>query len=211
MTLQLRPLAEAGVIAVLRAPSAKAAIGTAEALLDGGITAIEITYSTPDAPQAIRELRARRPEALVGAGTILTAQDALDAADADARFLVSPGSTPGVVAAMLDTGRLTLAGALTPTEVIVALELGVHAVKLFPGSLGGPGYLRALRGPFPDVPIVPTGGVSTGNLADWFGAGALAVGAGGELCPSSAIAGAAWADITDRARAFSAALKEARS
>jgi 2-dehydro-3-deoxyphosphogluconate aldolase/(4S)-4-hydroxy-2-oxoglutarate aldolase len=210
MTLQLQPLAEAGVIAVLRAPSAQAAVGAAEALLDGGVTAIEITYSTPDAPRAIRELRDRRPETLVGAGTVCTPAQARDAADAGARFLVSPGSTPRIVAAMLDTGLPTLAGALTPTEVMAAVELGVHAIKLFPGSHGGPGYLRALRGPFPDLPVVPTGGVSAGNLTDWFGAGVLAVGAGGELCPSSAIERADWAEITDRARAFSAALKEAR-
>jgi 2-dehydro-3-deoxyphosphogluconate aldolase/(4S)-4-hydroxy-2-oxoglutarate aldolase len=199
-------MARAGVIAVLRAPSADAAVGAAEALLAGGITGIEITYSTPDAARAIARQRDRQPGALVGAGTIRTPGQAEEAAEAGAQFVVSPGSTPHLVAAMLATGRPTLAGALTPTEIMAAVDAGVHAVKLFPGSLGGPAYLRALRGPFPDVPIVPTGGVSAGNLADWFASGALAVGAGGELCPGPAIAAGGYAEITERARTFHGAL-----
>lgn len=207
MIPELQPMAAARVIAVLRAPSAETAISAAEALLDGGITGIEITYSTPDAPTAIAQLRSRHPEAVIGAGTVRTEKEAAAAAEAGAQFLVSPGSTPAVVSAMLATGLPTLAGALSPTEIMSAVDAGVHAVKLFPGSLGGPGYLRTLRGPFPDIPIVPTGGVSADNVAEWLAAGALAVGAGGELCPAQAIAEAAWRDITARARAFAAALK----
>ena len=208
VTPELQPLARAGVIAVLRAPSADAAVGAAEALLAGGITGIEITYSTPDAARAIARLRDRHPSALVGAGTIRTPGQAGEAARAGAQFVVSPGSPPDLVAAMLATGLPTLAGALTPTEIMAAVDAGVHAVKLFPGSFGGPAYLRALRGPFPDVPIVPTGGVSAGNLADWFASGALAVGAGGELCPGPAIAAGGHAEITERARTFRAALAD---
>lgn len=205
---RLRHLADAGVIAVLRAPTPQAAIGAAEALLDGGVTAIEITYSTPDAPQAIAELHRRRPGTLAGAGTIRTPREADEAAAAGADFLVSPGSTPRVIEAMLGTGLPALAGALTPTEVMAAVDRGIDGIKVFPGSLGGPGLLRALREPFPDVPFVPTGGVSRGNVADWRRAGALAVGAGGQLCPAAAIAEGRWQEITDSAKAFRAAWED---
>ncbi|MFD4653714.1 bifunctional 4-hydroxy-2-oxoglutarate aldolase/2-dehydro-3-deoxy-phosphogluconate aldolase [Streptomyces sp. NPDC058441] len=206
----LSALRWAGVVAVLRAPSPDSALAAVDALVAGGVTGIEITYSTPDAPGVIAQVRERHPQALVGAGTVLSADQAKAAADAGAAFLVSPGSTPGLVEAMLDTGLTVLSGALTPTEVMAASALGVHAVKLFPASLGGPGFLRALRGPFPDVPLVPTGGVNAGNLRDWFAAGALAVGAGGELCSSADIAAGRWQALTERAQAFAAALAEAR-
>jgi 2-dehydro-3-deoxyphosphogluconate aldolase/(4S)-4-hydroxy-2-oxoglutarate aldolase len=111
---------------------------------------------------------------------------------------------------MVDTGLPTMTGALTPSEVMTALDLGVSAMKIFPGSLAGPGYLKALRGPFPDVPLMPTGGVSVDNLADWLAAGALAVGAGSELCSAADMAGGDWATITAKAERFSAALAAAR-
>lgn len=206
----LAGLRRAGVVAVLRAPSPDGALAAVAALVDGGVTGIEITYSTPDAPAVIAEVRARHPEALVGAGTVLTPAQAAAAADAGSAFLVSPGTAPELAAAMLDTGLPVLSGALTPSEVMAATALGVHAVKVFPASLGGPGYLRALRGPFPDVPLVPTGGVSAGNLGEWFAAGAVAVGAGGELCSSAHIAAGRWESLTVRARAFTAALAEVR-
>ncbi|MFE2088583.1 bifunctional 4-hydroxy-2-oxoglutarate aldolase/2-dehydro-3-deoxy-phosphogluconate aldolase [Streptomyces sp. NPDC059460] len=206
----LAALRQAGLVAVLRAPSADSALAAVDALVAGGVTGIEITYSTPDAPGVIAQVRSRHPEALVGAGTVLSSDQAEAAADAGAAFLVSPGTAPELTEAMLDTGLLVLSGAMTPSEVMTASALGVHAVKLFPASLGGPGFLRALRGPFPDVPLVPTGGVSTDNLSDWFAAGALAVGAGSELCSSADIAAGRWAALTERAQAFTAALAKAR-
>ncbi|GLZ12707.1 2-dehydro-3-deoxy-phosphogluconate aldolase [Actinomadura sp. NBRC 104425] len=209
--MSLDDLRATGVIAVLRAPTPDSALQCVSALVEGGITGIEITFSTPDAAAVIDKARRAHPEALVGAGTVRTAEQARAAADAGARFLVSPGTDDGLARAMLDTGLTTLLGALTPSELMHAAALGAHAVKIFPASLGGPGYLRALRGPFPDVPLVPTGGVAAGNVADWLAAGASAVGAGGELAPSSAIASGDLAEITARARAFAAALREARS
>ncbi|WP_309066187.1 bifunctional 4-hydroxy-2-oxoglutarate aldolase/2-dehydro-3-deoxy-phosphogluconate aldolase [Microbacterium sp.] len=201
----------AGVLAVLRAPSPEQALDAAEAIIRGGITGIEVTYSTPDAPAVIRELIARHGDsACIGAGTVTTAAEAIDAADAGAEFLVSPGTLPGLTGAMLDTGRVTMTGALTPTEVMTALELGVDVVKLFPASLGGPSYLRALRAPFPDAPLMPTGGVKPDNLADWFGAGAVAVGAGGDLANSASIAAGDWADLEQRSARFAAALASVR-
>ncbi|MEW2009046.1 MULTISPECIES: bifunctional 4-hydroxy-2-oxoglutarate aldolase/2-dehydro-3-deoxy-phosphogluconate aldolase [Microbacterium] len=201
-----------GILAVLRAPSPELALEASEAIIRGGVSGIEVTFSTPDAPAVIRELIARHGDAAyIGAGTVTTAEQATQAADAGAAFLVSPGTLPDLTRAMLDTGRVVMTGAMTPTEVMGALELGVDVVKIFPASLGGPSYLGALRGPFPDAPLMPTGGVKPDNLADWFAAGAVAVGAGGDLANGTAIANADWADIEERAARFAAALAATRS
>ena len=206
MTDRLSRARTTGVLAVLRAPSPESALEAAEAIIAGGITGIEVTYSTPDAPAVIRELiRRHGDDAYIGAGTVTTAAQATAAADAGAAFLVSPGTLPDLTRAMLDTGRVVMTGALTPTEVMTALALNVDVVKIFPASLGGPSYLGALRGPFPDAPLMPTGGVSPDNLADWFAAGAVAVGAGGDLANGAAIAASDWADLTGRAARFRAA------
>ncbi len=201
----LTRLEDAVVVAVLRAPSAAAAVRTVDALVGGGIEAVEITYSTPDVATVLREVRARHPGLLLGAGTVTRPAQAEESAAAGAEFLVSPGTLPDVTRAMLATGAVVLSGALSPTEVMTAVDLGAHVVKLFPAGLGGPALLKALRGPFPDVPFCPTGGVDAGNLADWVAAGAVAVGAGGELCPAAAIADGRWDVITDAARRFRAA------
>lgn len=172
----------------------------------GGVTAIEITYSTPDPALAIAEITRRHGDRVyVGAGTIVRPEQAREVADAGARFLVSPGSTPEIAEAMLATGLVTMLGALTPTEIMVATALGADVVKLFPASLGGPAFMRALRGPFPDVPIMPTGGVNAANLREWFEAGVVAVGAGGELVSNSLILAGDWSAIEASARAFTAA------
>ncbi|WP_249521081.1 bifunctional 4-hydroxy-2-oxoglutarate aldolase/2-dehydro-3-deoxy-phosphogluconate aldolase [Microbacterium sp. ER1] len=201
-----------GILAVLRAPSPELALEASEAIIRGGVSGIEVTFSTPDAPAVIRELIARHGDAAyIGAGTVTTAEQATQAADAGAAFLVSPGTLPDLTRAMLDTGRVVMTGAMTPTEVMGALELGVDVVKIFPASLGGPSYLGALRGPFPDAPLMPTGGVKPDNLADWFAAGAVAVGAGGDLANGTAITNGDWADIEERAARFAAALAATRS
>lgn len=200
-----------GILAVLRAPSPELALEASEAIIRGGVSGIEVTFSTPDAPAVIRELIARHGDAAyIGAGTVTTAEQATQAADAGAAFLVSPGTLPDLTRAMLDTGRVVMTGAMTPTEVMGALDLGVDVVKIFPASLGGPSYLGALRGPFPDAPLMPTGGVKPDNLADWFAAGAVAVGAGGDLANGTAIANADWAEIEERAARFAAALAATR-
>jgi 2-dehydro-3-deoxyphosphogluconate aldolase/(4S)-4-hydroxy-2-oxoglutarate aldolase len=204
----LAALRAATVVAVLRAPSTTAALRAIEALVAGGVTGIEVTYSTPDAAAVIREVRAQYGDAVyLGAGTVLDAAQATAAVEAGAEFLVSPGTEPKLAAAMLDTGVTVLAGALTPSEVMATLACGVHVVKLFPASLGGSAFLRALRGPFPEVSFVPTGGVNADNLGDWLAAGAVAVGAGGELCSAQAMATGDWATITAKAQEFSAAAR----
>jgi 2-dehydro-3-deoxyphosphogluconate aldolase/(4S)-4-hydroxy-2-oxoglutarate aldolase len=212
MTDRLARVRATGILAVLRAATPELALEASEAIIRGGVTGIEVTFSTPDAPAVIRELIARHGDAAcIGAGTVTTADQAARAADAGAEFLVSPGTLPHVAQSMLDTGRVVMTGAMTPTEVMTALELGVDVVKIFPASLGGPAYLQALRGPFPEAPLMPTGGVNPDNVADWFTAGAIAVGAGGDLANGASLAASDWADIERRSARFAAALAAVRA
>lgn len=201
----LQQLKETGVVAVIRSPSAEAALVASHALVRGGVTGIEITFSTPDAAQAIARARRELSGALVGAGTVLNAEDLEAACDAGASFLVSPHTDSALIARAVERGVPFLAGALTPTEVVHAFNAGAACVKLFPGSAVGPQYLKALRGPLPHIPLMPTGGVDEHNLAEWFSAGAVAVGMGGSL-----VAGAPEA-IEAAARRVSVALSHARA
>jgi 2-dehydro-3-deoxyphosphogluconate aldolase/(4S)-4-hydroxy-2-oxoglutarate aldolase len=212
VTCTLDDIEAAGVIAVLRAPAPDLALSAIDALVRGGVAAIEITYTTPAAGQIIREALQRWPrEIVVGAGTLTDAHQIADATAAGAEFLVSPGTRPAVAAEMISTGLPTVVGAYTPSEVMAAVDLGATAIKLFPASVGGPALLRALRGPFPNVAWLPTGGVSPSNLADWLRSGAFAVGVGGELCNPGAIRDARWTDIERRANRFRTALDSARN
>lgn len=207
-TDRLQSLRQAGIVAVLRAPSPDAALAAIDALVAGGITGLEVTYSTPDAPAVIAETLRRHPSAYVGAGTVRSAADAEAAVSAGAAFLVSPGTTPRVAAAMVATGVVSMTGALTPSETMTALEAGVEVVKLFPASSVGPAFLRALRAPFPEVAFMPTGGIDAAAIGPWMDAGAIALGAGGDLVPSSALAPTVDADeLVRRAALFSGALR----
>ena len=201
-------LRERAVIATIRAPDPDAAVATCEALLAGGVSALEITFTTPRAEEAIAEAVRRFADsgALVGAGTLRSPADADAAIAAGARYLVSPGLDPETARVMAAAEAPSLIGALTPTEVMAALAAGADLVKLFPSSLGGVAYMRALRGPLPDVRFVPTGGIGPAEVTAFLSAGAAAVGAGGELCPSAAIAAGDWPRITDLARTFTAAI-----
>jgi 2-dehydro-3-deoxyphosphogluconate aldolase/(4S)-4-hydroxy-2-oxoglutarate aldolase len=200
---RLSPLAATRVLAVVRAPSADSAERAADALVAGGITGIEITYSTPGVASALRRIADRHGDAVyLGAGTVTTPDQAAEAADAGARFLVSPGTRRRLTEAMRATGLVVLTGALTPSEVMAAVEYGADVVKIFPASLGGPAFLRSLRGPFPDVPLMPTGGVTPGNLREWIGAGAIAVGAGGELVSVADLAAGRYDEVERKARLF---------
>jgi 2-dehydro-3-deoxyphosphogluconate aldolase / (4S)-4-hydroxy-2-oxoglutarate aldolase len=206
----LKRTEDLGLLAVVRGESRGAAVEVSEALVEGGVLGIEITFTTPDAPRVIRDLdKEYGDQILLGAGTVTTHEQVEQAAEAGATFLVSPGCDPNLLPAMLGTGLLVLPGILTPSEVMLARGLGAQAVKLFPGSSGGPSYLKALRGPFPDVPFLPTGGVSLENIADWFVAGALAVGAGGALAPSS-LESRDRGEVVENARRFVEAVRAAR-
>jgi len=202
---------QAGLIAVIRAANPAEAVRAAGALLAGGIPAIELTFSTPGAVEALAEVRRRfGDEVLVGAGTIREPAQAEAGARAGAAFLVSAHLRHDILAAMIATGLPVAPGVFTPSEVAQALDAGARAVKLFPASTGGPGHLRALRGPFPGLRAIPTGGIGLDDLPAWFDAGALAVGIGGELTPRELMADGRWDEITRLARQFAATAAAAR-
>jgi len=180
----VQALEQAGLVAVVRARSAADAVEVSEALADGGVRAIEVAFTTPDAAEAIATLAERLAgRAVVGAGTVVSRSQADEAIAGAAAFLVSPGVDADVVGHVRAAGHAILPGVATPTEVMAAARHGLRALKLFPGSLGGPDHLRALRGPFPGVRFMPTGGVSLASIPAWFGAGAFAVGIGERLAP----------------------------
>lgn len=182
-----------------------------EALVAGGVTGIEITFTTPNALEVVKDLdREFSSEILLGVGTLTQVEQAMKAKDAGATFLVSPHTQRNLAAAMTATGLPVMMGALSPSEVFNAWSLGSDVVKIFPGSLGGPGYLKALTGPFPDIPMMPTGGVSEENLGDWFAAGAFAVGAGSKLCPKELAASGKFDEISKIAKRYVTAIQKAK-
>jgi 2-dehydro-3-deoxyphosphogluconate aldolase/(4S)-4-hydroxy-2-oxoglutarate aldolase len=170
------------VVAILRGRRGDRLDAVVDVLVDAGIRSLEVTMNTPGALDAIRRAVTRYgTDVAVGAGTVRTVADADGAVGAGAGFLVSPHTDPALSARARELGVAYLPGALTPTEIVAAWASGAAAVKLFPGRLGGPRYLRDIREPLHDIPIVPTGGVSADNVAEWFAAGAVAVGVGGTL------------------------------
>lgn len=211
MKVPLATLTDVGVIAVVRAPSAQAAVEGTRALVRGGVTGIEITYTTPDAAEAIRKIDDEFGDSiLLGAGTLRTPAHAAEAASAGARFLVSPGSQAELAPAMAATGLSCMIGALTPSEVMTAEAQGADVIKIFPAGLHGPALIRNLRQPFPEAVFMPTGGVTIENLPEWIAAGAVAVGAGGDLIPTADLVSGRFDAITERARGFSLAYQAAR-
>jgi 2-dehydro-3-deoxyphosphogluconate aldolase / (4S)-4-hydroxy-2-oxoglutarate aldolase len=200
----LAELAEVGVVAVIRAASIDAALVVSHALVRGGVTGIEITFSTPGAAEAIARARRELPDALVGAGTVLDSASLRAACDAGARFLVSPHTDEALIAEARERGVPFLPGALTPTEIVRAWQLGAACVKVFPGSAVGPSYLKAIKAPLPHIALMPTGGVDETNLGVWLAAGAVAVGMGGALATGTPDA------VEAAARRANAALRAAR-
>jgi 2-dehydro-3-deoxyphosphogluconate aldolase / (4S)-4-hydroxy-2-oxoglutarate aldolase len=208
----LEKVKELGLLAVIRGPSAELTVKMVEALVAGGVLGIEITYSTPDAEDVVRKLSGQFGERIVlGMGTLTRPGQSLSAKKAGANFIVSPVCEPELVKAMVASGLLTMAGALTPTEVLQVYNLGADVIKIFPGSLGGPAYIKALKGPFPYIPMMPTGGVSASNVAEWFATGVVAVGAGSELCPPQLAKEGKFDEITRRAAEFVQVVKSARA
>ena len=201
-----------GLVAVIRGPSPDLTLKMVEALVAGGVKGIEITYSTPNAVEVVKMLKTQfADQILLGMGTLTQSAQADEAVQAGAQFLVSPICEPELGKAMTDTGLPVMIGALTPTEVYQAFQLGSDVVKLFPGSLTGPSYVKALKGPFPHIPIMPTGGVSATNVGEWFAAGVFAVGAGSELCPPALAKAGRFTEITQMAADFVQAVKKART
>ncbi|MFC9327427.1 bifunctional 4-hydroxy-2-oxoglutarate aldolase/2-dehydro-3-deoxy-phosphogluconate aldolase [Kitasatospora sp. NPDC057015] len=196
-------LAADPVIAVVRAPRIPDAAALCAALAAGGIHWVEFTYTTPDVTDHLHAAAAAGWR--VGVGTVLTAEQAERGVEAGAGFLVTPGLRPEVAAAAHAAGVPAVLGALTPTEVAQAVDLGAAAVKIFPAKAFGPGYFKDLSGPYPDLPLVASGGVNAGNAAEFLAHGALAVCAGTDVVPPAVVAAGDWDEITRRALAFSAA------
>jgi 2-dehydro-3-deoxyphosphogluconate aldolase/(4S)-4-hydroxy-2-oxoglutarate aldolase len=194
-------LIEARVVPVVRTRSHEAARTAVAWLREAGFTTFEITLTVPNATALIAEL-ARDPALLVGAGTVRTAAEAYACGEAGARFIVCPWNEPEIVPAGRRFGALVMLGALTPDEVVEALEGFADVVKIFPAaSMGGPAHVRALRSVFPEVPFCPTGGVDPSNLRAYFDAGASFVGIGGKLVDETLIAAGDKAAVQEAARA----------
>jgi 2-dehydro-3-deoxyphosphogluconate aldolase/(4S)-4-hydroxy-2-oxoglutarate aldolase len=208
-----RRIEEVGIVPVVRAPSAELAVRATDAVLAGGISVFEITMTVPGAVEVIRLLSQRlRGQALIGAGTVLSPEDALACIDAGAAFIVGPGLNLATIAAAHQRDVPVMPGALTPTEVITAWQAGADMVKIFPcGALGGAKYLRALRGPLPQVRMLPTGGVSAATAGDYIAAGASALGVGSELVDTAALAAGQDRLLTERAQELVAVVTAARA
>jgi 2-dehydro-3-deoxyphosphogluconate aldolase / (4S)-4-hydroxy-2-oxoglutarate aldolase len=192
------------VVAVVRGERVADPAGLAMTLAGAGVRAIEFTFTIPDALAAIEA--AAGSGAVVGAGTVRDERQARDALAAGAQFLVSPACVPEVAAVGLEAGVPVFLGALTPTEVDSALKAGTTAVKLFPAGVGGPRYLRDLRGPFPNADFIPSGGITEENAPDFLAAGAIAVYAGSGLIPPEPVASGDHGEVERRAHAFVAAV-----
>src|SRR6202171_3248804 len=202
-----------GIVPVVRASSPGEARTAAECVCKGGIPIVEITMTVPGAIDVIRELaKHTASELLVGAGTVLNAETAQRCLDAGAQFLVSPGFKAETVALAVRARTLIMAGALTPTEVITAWEAGADFVKVFPcGQVGGAKYIKALKGPLPGIPLVPTGGVNLSTAAEFIAAGGVALGIGGELVQAEALKANKPEVIVENARKFLAIVRQARA
>jgi 2-dehydro-3-deoxyphosphogluconate aldolase/(4S)-4-hydroxy-2-oxoglutarate aldolase len=178
----MEAISAAGIIAVLRASDADRFDRVAEVLVEAGVTCVEFTLTSRGAVEALRRFAARLPTGVtLGAGTVLEPETADAAIDAGASYLVSPTVDLDVIQRARRRGVAALPGAFTPTEILRAWRAGADAVKLFPASVGGPAYLRAVKAPLPEVPLVPTGGVGLEEIGRYLDAGALAVGLGGPL------------------------------
>ena len=200
------------VVAVIRMKDPARLAEAAAALLRGGVGILEITMTVPGAVEIVREMvKTKALGTLVGAGTVLDAGTATDVIAAGADFVVSPVTEPGVIAACRDAGVLVAPGAFTPTEIVTAWRAGADIVKVFPATSLGPQFFRDLRGPLPEVRLMPTGGVTIENAAAFLAAGAVAVGLGSALLDDKAVGSGDWAAIEERARRLMASIGAPRS
>ncbi len=205
-------LDDLGVIAVVRLADLTDAVTVARALIAGGVRAVEFTFTNRDAGRAISAaVDAVGDEGFIGAGSVLDAETARAAILAGAQYIVTPTTRPTTIELCNRYGVDALVGALTPTEMLIAVEAGASYVKVFPASLGGPRYLKDVLGPLPQLRLIPTGGVSIDNAADFIAAGAVAVAMGSNLVDEATVAAGGWEEITARASAIVAAVEGARA
>jgi 2-dehydro-3-deoxyphosphogluconate aldolase/(4S)-4-hydroxy-2-oxoglutarate aldolase len=204
-------IAEAGVVAVIRLKDPDRLRAVVDAIADGGVRALEVTMTVPGAVELIRQLSAAMPAGfLLGAGTVVDADTAARVIDAGAQFVVSPVFRPAVIEACHERAVPAMPGCFTPTEILDAWEAGADVVKVFPATALGPGYLKDVRGPLPDVKLMPTGGVTLDNAGDWIRAGAVAVGVGTALLDARAIAAGEYSVLRANAERIVANVRAAR-
>ena len=207
----LHAIEATGVVAVVRLTDAAQMNGVARALLEGGVRAIEVTMTVPRAVELIAELSASLPAGvIVGAGTVLDAKTAEDVIRAGARFVVSPVLRIGVIDVCKRHDVAVMPGCFTPTEILTAWEAGADVVKVFPATALGPAFFKDMRGPLPQVRMMPTGGVTRDNAGDWIRAGAVALGVGTALVDQKAVAAGQFTVLTENARHFIRAVQQAR-
>jgi 2-dehydro-3-deoxyphosphogluconate aldolase / (4S)-4-hydroxy-2-oxoglutarate aldolase len=215
MTIEevIQKIGEVGIIPVVRAAAATEANNAVEAIFAGGIPAVEITMTVPNAVSVIREVaQQHKGKVLVGAGTVTSGEQAEQCIKAGAEFLVSPGLVASVLSLARASEILAIPGALTPTELMHAHEQGATLVKIFPcGNLGGPKYIKSLRAPFPQAQLIPTGGVNAANAAEFISAGAFALGVGADLIDAKALREGNLEKITLGAKELVAAVASARA
>jgi 2-dehydro-3-deoxyphosphogluconate aldolase/(4S)-4-hydroxy-2-oxoglutarate aldolase len=206
-------IGEEGIVPVVRAAAIDDARRAIDAIHAGGISIIEVTLTVPNATEVIYEVaRQYGSKIFVGAGTVTTSAEAEKCIGAGARFLVSPGLSLGVIRTAKKARVLCIPGAMTPTELMAAREAGAQLVKIFPcGNLGGPKYIKALRGPFPEMKMIPTGGVNLTNAAEYIEAGAFALGVGGDLVDAAALRAGNAKKITETAHALADTIRRCRA
>ena len=207
----LKRILDGGIVAVVRAESGESLVKVVRALAEGGVTAAEITFTVPDAIEVIRQVRHEVGEAVVlGAGTVLDPETARAALLAGAEYIVAPTVNVEVIRLCRRYDKVVMPGALTPTEVVTAWESGADVVKIFPADFGGPAYLKALRGPLPQVRVMPTGGVDLTTAESFLKAGACCLGVGGSLVEAKAVASGDFGRIRDLAAQYSALVRKFR-
>jgi 2-dehydro-3-deoxyphosphogluconate aldolase/(4S)-4-hydroxy-2-oxoglutarate aldolase len=193
------------VIALIRADSSESLLDCARALSAGGLNVIELTMTTPGALDLLAEVSRKLPGVMLGLGTVLDAATARAGVAAGAQFIVTPALRPEVIGACGELGVPVLSGALTPTEIATAADLGADVIKIFPAEFFGPAYIKSLRAVFPKIQLLPTGGVTVKTIGDFLRAGAFATAAGSALLDPAVLKARDWPAITSRAREFVAA------
>jgi 2-dehydro-3-deoxyphosphogluconate aldolase/(4S)-4-hydroxy-2-oxoglutarate aldolase len=208
----VRAVEECGVVAIIRTQDAARVSAVVEALARGGVRAIEITMTVPGAVDAIRSAAATLPDDIViGAGTVLDAATAEKVIDAGAQFVVAPTFSPETIRACHARDVPVMPGCFTPSEMLTAWQLGADVIKVFPATTLGPGYLKDVRAPLPQLKLMPTGGVTPGNAGDWIRAGAVALGIGSALVESNAVASSDYGRIEAVARLAVTNVRAARA
>jgi 2-dehydro-3-deoxyphosphogluconate aldolase/(4S)-4-hydroxy-2-oxoglutarate aldolase len=209
---QLQQVLDCGIVAVVRSPDSQQLVEVARALADGGVSIVEITLSVPNALEVIRQVRqALGDRVLLGAGTVLDPETARVALLAGAEYIVAPTVNLDVIRLCQRYDKLVMPGAFTPTEILTAWEAGADIVKVFPADVVGPAFFKALRGPLPQIRLMPTGGVDLTTAAAFLRAGACCLGIGGQLVEPRAVAERNFDRIRDLARQYVAVVKQARN